>query len=331
MGSDSMTESNQSVLYLGASDILSMGISFQEVLSAIDKIIEVYRLDRTISAPKALLNVVNGPRLQAMPAYLPHKGISSMKWLSILPRSDIGPSIVSTLLVNDLQDGRLLAIMDGGWITAQRTAAMSALAARALAKADSRRIGFIGVGVQARSNLEALMAVLPDIAEVTVLERGSGSSVDFCRFVVEHGLEARATSVADECVKDQDIIVSSVPSAGLSKPFLDANNLKAGAFATLVDLGRSWLPDSLQRIEVVATDDRQQSSMMAASGKMNHAGPYHFDLTELTEGLGKALPAASRRIFIFGGISICDMALGALCFEKACESGIGRYLPSLLD
>jgi alanine dehydrogenase len=325
-----MAESRQPVLYLRASDIVSLSIPFQEVLSAIDKIIQVYRVDRAIGAPKVLLNVPDGPRLQAMPAYLPHKGISSMKWLSILPSSGSGPSIVSTLLVNDIQDGRLLAIMDGGWITAQRTAAMSALAARALAKAGSRRIGFIGMGVQARSNLEALVAVLPDLAEVTVLERRSGSSADFCRFVAERGLNARATSVADECVQDHDVVVSSVPSAGLSAPFLNADHLKAGGFASLVDLGRSWLPESLRRIEVVATDDRQQSSMMAASGKMNHAGPYHFDLTELTAGVGETLPEASRRIFIFAGIGICDMALGALCYEKARESGIGRDLPSLL-
>lgn len=326
-----MVQSRQPVLYLGASDIVRLNISVQEVLSAIDKIMQVYRLDRAISAPKAILNVANGPRLQAMPAYLPHKGISSMKWLSILPRSDAGPSIVSTLLVNDLQDGRLLAIMDGGWITAQRTAAMSALAARALARAGSRRIGFVGAGVQARSNLEALVAVLPDLAEVTVFERRSGSSAGFCRFAVELGLDARATSVADECVRDQDIVISSVPSAGLSAPFLNADHLKEGSFASLVDLGRSWLPESLRRVEVVATDDREQSSMMARSGKMNHAGPYRFDLTELTAGIGERLPATSRRIFIFAGISICDMALGALCYEKARESGVGRHLPSLLD
>jgi ornithine cyclodeaminase len=92
--------------------------------------------------------------LGAMPAYLPSAGVLACKLVDVFPgNAALGKETHQAVIVCfDPDDGHPLALMDGTAITAQRTAAGSALATRLLAREDSRVLGIVGTGVQARSH-----------------------------------------------------------------------------------------------------------------------------------------------------------------------------------
>ena len=108
------------------------------------------------------------------------EGLAGMKWIGLIPPVPNGGQTISSLIVlADLKSGAPVAVMGGDWITATRTAAMTAIVAQRLARADSVSIGFIGCGVQARSHFEALRLVLPGLKEVVAYSRSAASAERF--------------------------------------------------------------------------------------------------------------------------------------------------------
>ena len=100
--------------------------------------------------------------LHALPAFIPSQEAVGVKWVGGYPanRQRSLPYITGLLILNDCGTGTPISIMDCTWITAQRTGAATALSAKFLARTDSAVVGFLGCGVQGRSNLEALARAL---------------------------------------------------------------------------------------------------------------------------------------------------------------------------
>jgi ornithine cyclodeaminase/alanine dehydrogenase-like protein (mu-crystallin family) len=94
-----------------------------------------------------------------------------------------------------------IAVMDGAAITALRTPAVSAVAAKHLARAGARRLLVYGLGVQARGHLEAMRLVLPELESVEVIGRGRGNSE---RFAGKHG--GTFPDDHDRAVREADVI-----------------------------------------------------------------------------------------------------------------------------
>ncbi|MBI3451830.1 MAG: ornithine cyclodeaminase family protein [Rhodospirillales bacterium] len=321
--------SSESVLYMSASDIKALHIGPREVIDTVSQVLRRYAEGRAIQGLKTTVKAPSGDYFQALPSILPDQAVAGVKWVSIVGRENALSGISATILLTSLASGRLLAILDGGWVTASRTAAMSAIAARALAKRNSRTIGFIGCGIQAVSHLDALKTVFPTIERITAFSRSQDSALRFCDVARSQGLSASIATTPREAVEGQDIVISSVPAAGIKAPFLDANWIENQSFASLVDLGRSWVADTLGSVDIVATDDRAQSSILAADGKLFHGGPYHYDLAELDAAGHSRFSGPGRRILIFGGMGICDAAVAALCYDHAVARGsIGLRLPA---
>ena len=305
------------MLYLSESGIEALGLGPCDVIDAVSHVLCRYAEGGAFQGLKTTVKAPSGNYFQALPSVLPDRSIASVKWVSIVGGAGGSPSISATILLTSVSSGRLIAVLDGGWITASRTAAMSVIGARAFARPDSRAVGFIGCGVQAVSHLHALKAAFPAMERVTAFARSQDSALRFCGIAQAQGISAFVATCPRDAVEGQDIVISSVPASGLEVPFLDANWLGDRSFASLVDLGRSWIAQTLESVAVVATDDRAQSAVLAAEGKLFHAGPYHYDLAELVQGDASRFPATGRRILIFGGMGICDAAVAALCYDRA--------------
>ena len=113
-----------------------------------------------------------------MPGALSHPPLAMHKWVGLSDANaarDL-PHLGSLVVLSDLASGMPLAVIDGTWITAARTAAVSTVAARRLARPDSKRIGFVGSGVQATGHLAALRWRLFPVAEVAVFSRAHDSA-----------------------------------------------------------------------------------------------------------------------------------------------------------
>ncbi|MGH7504491.1 MAG: ornithine cyclodeaminase family protein, partial [Longimicrobiales bacterium] len=110
--------------------------------------------------------------LYTMPAFAAAAGALAVKLVTIFPGNHGGalPSHQGVVLLFDGTDGRPVALIDATEITALRTAAVSAVATRALARADAGDLALLGSGVQARAHLEAMRAVRP-VGNVMIVSR----------------------------------------------------------------------------------------------------------------------------------------------------------------
>ena len=117
----------------------------------------------------------------------------------------------SVILLYQPETGVPVAAVDGNYLTVIRTGAAGAIAARCLARKDSRRVAVIGAGVQGNIQLAGLREVLP-IEEVRSYDAQEQSNHDFARRAVSQGLRATACATPREAVEGADIVVTSTPS-----------------------------------------------------------------------------------------------------------------------
>ena len=237
-----------------------------------------------------------------------------------------GQDIIGSLItLFDSRTGLPLAVMDGDWITGIRTAGLSATVAKRCAHPGSSAIAFIGCGMQARSHL-SLFADLFPLRELRAFGRGTYNRDVLCAQASNLGLAAVACDKPQDAIAQADLVISSVPSSAELKPFLDAGWLKETSFSSLVDLGRSWLPDTFVRYDKIIIDDAVQEATM--KDPMIALDQINGDLQDLVSGRLRVDPDTTQRTaFIFRGIAIGDLALAILAYQCALDNNIGTQLP----
>jgi ornithine cyclodeaminase/alanine dehydrogenase len=264
-----------------------------------------------------------------MPAYIPGLRSAGVKWVSGFPRNrERGlPYITGLLVLNDVDTGLPLAVMDCTWITAMRTGAATAVAARRLARPESSVVGVLGCGVQGRSNLEALRIVLP-IAQVRAYDVAPDVAAEYAAEVSDRfGVAATAVSSPREAVSGCDVVVTAGPIQKRPHRTIQRGWLDAGAFASLVDYDSYFDPAALHEADKFCTDDVPQLRLAQTAGYFADIPPIHADLGELVAGRkpGRERPE-ERTIAANLGLAIDDMAVAPLLYQRAQDSGIGTWL-----
>ncbi len=312
------------ILYLSDADIRATGLSLAEVEAAVEAVFAAKAAGRVAMKPKLSLQAAAGARFMASAGVLDAPAYGGVKWVGVGDATASGlPHIAGTVLLNDAATGMPVAIMDARWITGVRTAAITAVAARRLARPESARIGFIACGLQARAHLAALRRHFP-LATVRAYSRRLSTAEKFAEEARAEGLEAEAVEDPRAAVAGMDIVVTSTPVVPPTEPFLDAAWLEAGAFAAMVDLGLSWISASLPALDLVVTDDIAQ----AGSERLAYGEPYHGEVAGLVAGSlsGRENPS-QRNALVFAGLGLADVAVAAAVYERAKEGGFGRVLP----
>lgn len=317
------------LLYLCADDITALALTAQGVADAVEAAFRDLGSGRAQSVPKVGFRITAANFFHAMPARLDAADVIGIKWIGTADNSANGlPHINAMIVLSELHSAQVLAVMDGTAITALRPAVISLIAARRLARPDARRIGFVACGVQARAHLEALSAEFP-LKEVTCHSASGAGAAALAALARARGLAARVVAEARDAVAEQDIVVSSPPRGSFTAPFLDPRWLAPGAFVSGVDLGRSWHADHLRELDLIVTDDRDQSRAEAAqAGVLPYLGDYDADLAELASGRHPGRTAPSQRTFLLHpGLGLGDIAIAALVFKRAVAAGLGTRLP----
>src|SRR5262249_50654828 len=116
------------------------------------------------------------------------------------------------IIISEDATGQPVAIMDSKWVTADRTAAASAVAAKHLARADARRLAILGCGPQGRKNLEVLKAVLPKLAHCQAYDLVAGREALFVRETTDRwGVSVVGAGSAERAVRGADIVITTGP------------------------------------------------------------------------------------------------------------------------
>lgn len=308
-------------LHLPDSAIEALAIPPREIADAIEAALIAKSEGRLHVTPKSALLPGEGRYMMSTLA-VGDEGLTVLKTVSVSPDNPGRglPSINGAILVLDAETGLLKSVMGANWITAHRTAALSAVAARRLADPASASIGFVGCGVQARSHLAAFRALFP-LQDVLACGRSAANRDAFCEEARALGLDARAAD-PEETLRGADIVVTSITLDYAIEPFLDAAWMKPAAFAAITDLCIPWKPDSLARFGTIVIDDLDQER--AAERPMMDAQAVADDLTGLVTGRIDELkrPAA----FAFRGLAVGDHAAAVLAYSRARKAGAGQVV-----
>lgn len=236
------------------------------------------------------------------------------------------PTIQGFVALLDAECGCVLALMDSIEITARRTAAATALAAKYLAKPDSRTLAMIGCGVQARYHIEALLDVVP-VDSVTFCDPRDDAAEGFASRMRELGLQARRAQDALTAVRGADVVVTVTTS---NRPLLGLADIGPGTFVAGVGadnpVKHELAPDLLQSSRVIVDSLAQAPAM----GDLHHAiaagalraEDVHGELAQLAAGqLTGRTHGDERWVFDSTGLSIQDLAAAEMIYERARTGG----------
>ncbi|HWT29611.1 MAG TPA: ornithine cyclodeaminase family protein [Propylenella sp.] len=204
------------------------------------------------------------------------------------------------------ETGEPLAIMDGRLITEMRTAAVSAVATRAMAAEDAKVLAVLGSGVQARSHLEALRLVR-DFDEVRVWSRTPEHAE---HFAAEIGATAMS---AEEAVRGADVIVTATAAR---EPVLLGAWLKKGAHVNAVGWpgpqGRELDTDAMRNVLVV---DSREAVLKESGDVLLSGAEIYAELGEVLSG-SSPVPAGVTTVFKSVGIAVEDVAAANLVYRR---------------
>lgn len=317
------------LLYLSRSDVEALAIRPVELVDAVERVFRAKVEGRAQGTHKTTLYPGEGRLQQTMLATTEDPPFFAIKCVGLSPENhDKGlPHIGAVVVLHDGTSGMPVSVMDATWMTAMRTAAMSGAAARRLARADSASIGFVACGAQAESHLAIMKALFP-LKRVVAYGRRRETAEALAAQAKKMGLAAEAAERPEQAVRDLDIVVTSVPAGPGQKAELDPAWLKPGSFAAMPDLGRSWIKEGLSALDLIATDDRGQSTQLAQAGKLAWPGPFPADLGELVTDHKGRTNAVQRTAFLFPGFALGDLAAAMLIYDRARKAGRGTRLPA---
>ncbi|MCX7805588.1 MAG: ornithine cyclodeaminase family protein [Planctomycetota bacterium] len=318
-------------LYLSRTDVESVAPPMAEVVAAVERALLEKGSGRIEMPPKIGIHPRPDSLCHAMPAWLPSLKAAGIKWVSAFPdnaRRGL-PQVSGLIILNDPDTGLPVCIMDCTWITAARTGAATAAAARRLARPGSETVAIVACGVQGRSNLEALKSVFPGIGLVRAFDTNRAAAelyADQMRRKLD--VEVLVTGSAEEAVRGADIVVTSGPIVRNSGWRLGRSCFAEGVFISPVDLDSYLEPEVFRAAGRFYTDD---SAQFAAYRKMGFFEGVPDPLGDLGELLAGRKPGRTdpREITISAnlGLAIEDVAVAVAIHARAREKGVGTILP----
>ena len=321
--------SRQKLLYLSRAEVEAAGVTMPEIIAALEVAFREHGHGQVEMPPKPGVHSQPDAFIHAMPAYIPALHAVGVKWVSGYPANYKRglPYISGLLILNDDETGLPLAVMDCTWITAVRTGAATAVAARYLARPESETVGILGCGVQGRSNLEALRVLFP-LKRVIAYDLLPENLDRFAAEAAERWqLEVVKAGQPREAVAEADIVVTAGPILRQPHATIQPGWFPAGGFASLVEFDSYWHGDALQEVDKFCTDDIPQLEHYRHSGYFQHIPPIHASLGELVVGHKPGRETAAERTIACNlGLALDDMAVAPLVYRQAVDRGLGTWL-----
>jgi ornithine cyclodeaminase/alanine dehydrogenase len=320
---------NYPILFLSQADVANVNLDMATVISLLEIAFREKGTGKVEMPPKPGVHTMPDAFIHAMPAFIPALRSAGIKWVSGYPENYKRglPYITGLLILNDVETGIPYAVMDCAWITAYRTGAASALAAKYLARPESKTVGILACGVQGRTNLEALKVlfpiqrvyaydILPDVQEQYVADMKA-------RF----GLDVVGVTEPRQAVVESDLVVTSGPILKHPTPTIQKDWLQPGAFGSAVDFDSYWTGEALSQMDRISTDDHAQFQYYKSVGYFQSTPDPYADLGEIVAGLKPGRQSASERTLAINlGLAMDDMAVAPEIYRRAKEMGIGTWL-----
>ncbi len=316
--------------YLSRQDVESLAIPMEEIIDAVEAALREKGEGTAEMPPKPGVHPRPDAFIHAMPAFLEGMNAAGLKWVSGFPQNlEKGLPYISGLFVlNDVQTGFPLSVMDCTWMTGVRTGAASAVAAKYLARPESRTIGIVACGLQGRTNLEAMACVFS-------LEKAYAYDIDLraAESYAEEmsrklGLEVMPVDRLRDAVEGLDLVVTSGPILKEPAPSIPAGWLAPGSFACPLDFDSYWTGEACREVDKLSTDDHGQLSYYRTAGYFADTPEPYADLGQIVTGQAPARESQMERSMSLNlGLAIEDVASARIIYDRALKLGVGTELP----
>ncbi len=261
--------------------------------------------------------------LGAMPAYLPSAGLAC-KLVTLFPGNRDRHTHQALICVFDEENGMPVALMDGRYITATRTAAGSALATRLLAREDAHVLAILGAGVQARTHGEALQRVRK-FTEIRVASRDGDRAEQLATEIGGRGVDSW-----EQALLGADVVAATTHA---TEPIVRREWLTPGVHVNSVGAnpsGRGEVDAATIADALVAVESRASTLAPPPAGAPEFVDGDHGDVVELGELVSGSRPGRSSpdqiTLYKSVGVAVQDVAAAALVLAAAKERSVGRAI-----
>ncbi len=318
------------ILYLSRADVEGLRLPVTDIIRDLDAAFAAKGRGEVEMPPKPGIHPRADAFIHAMPAFVRTRDIAGLKWIAGYPDNPARglPYISGLMILNDPDTGLPLAVMDASWITAVRTGAATAVAAKYLAGPEATRLAIIGCGVQGRSNLDALAAGQAHLAEVLVYDVRPDAAEAFYRDVRARGpLRVTVCRTPEEAVRVADIVVTATPILKHPSPVLRPEWLRPGAFVCTLDFDSYVTPEAFAAADLLCSDDVAQLDFHRRDGYFHGVPGRVVDLGAIAAGREAGRASAEARIISINlGLALADVVTAQRIYEAARAAGVGRTL-----
>jgi ornithine cyclodeaminase/alanine dehydrogenase-like protein (mu-crystallin family) len=337
-----------SLLYLSADDVTAAMPDVAERLDLAERTMTALVADAELPPKIGVHPRPAGSFAHAMPAALrpanagtTDDDLLGIKWVAGFPenRSKGLPAIHAVVILTDPTTGAPRAILDGGPITAQRTAAVSGVAierfgprAAAVAGAEDRtpRATLVGAGVQGYSHLEVIGHTLPGVS-LTIVDRHPDRAEALAETARETPGIARAGTVPFDDIRDAtraaDVVVTAASFTDPAhRQVMDGSWLDPDALVVPVDYATMCAASVARDAALFLIDDRGQFLANRDTGNFD-------DYPDPTATIGEAIldgtirPASGRVVVTHLGVGLADVIFADAIVKRAEAAGLGTHLP----
>ncbi len=321
------------VLILEAEEIPGL-LDVKSIIGAVEEAFREKALGYVQMPPKQYI-FFEGGDWRIMPAYIPSLGLAGVKTVGVNPSNpDRGlPTVIAVIELIDPETGHPLAIMDGTLITAWRTGAAGAIAAKHLAPPGATVMGIIGAGVQGRMQAVFTIHALPSITRIKVYDLRRENAKRLADMLErEYGVDAIVVEDASAAVRGVDVLTTCTPAR---RPIVRREWVEPGLLINAIGAdapGKEELnPDILIDAKIIV-DDVEQA---VHSGEVNvpiskgYIGiqDIYAELGEVVAGL-KPGRIDDDEIIVFDstGLAIQDVAAASVVYRRAINERLGRLI-----
>jgi ornithine cyclodeaminase/alanine dehydrogenase-like protein (mu-crystallin family) len=334
------------ILYLGADDVLAAMPPIADRLALAERTMTALVADAELPPKIGVHPRPDGSFAHAMPAALRPAGIDreagddllGIKWVAGFPanRGRGLPAIHALVVLSDPATGEPRAVLDGGPITALRTAAVSGVAIARFGPTSpgSRRgdrppsVTIVGAGVQGRSHLDVVGHVLPGAA-VTIVDRHPERAAALAETAAGTAGIGAATAGTDAsaATRAADVVITAASFTDPAhRQVMDGSWLAPDALVVPVDYATMCAASVARDAALFLVDDRGQFLANRDAGQFDG---YPDPSATLGEAIlaGTSRPSVGQVVVSHLGVGLADVVFGDAILRRAEAAGIGMRLP----
>lgn len=325
-------------LFLSQEDLLRAGcLDMGMAMEAAERAMLAFR-NNEILFPDKIVQIFDQDtqsRINCLPATLLSEKVCGVKWVSVFPENpEIHgvQNLSAVIILSEIEKGLPIALLEGTLCSNMRVGAVGGIAARHFARPDSKSIGFIGAGEQAKMHLVAMKKAVPALQECRVAAKHAHEETQFVdemaplfpdlRFIPTGTNLQRATEGAD-------ILVTATSAQA---PLLKAAWMKPGAFYSHIGGWEDEYEVARQCGKIVCDDwetvkhRTQTLSRMYTDGELTDDDVF-ANLVDVVSGEKGGRESADERIYFNAvGLAYVDVSIAYAMYRRAHDAGLGTHL-----